>query len=983
MRILGRNLTVLIICLWLILIFKSQPTSALPIGFGYNQGDLEFIEVRSKNFRVYQDKRAPEDAKLALKSLEAAKPHLERWFQTRRNTPLVVNMSAVSDHASFANFVTDSIELQTLGQGGRDLAWHEYTHSTMYRHLDNWFGPAGAIIHLPWMEAWFLEGLAEAISVSIGSDEQAGIERFQALTNNWPTWDRIHSLYTSGPFNYRGYATSGAFVSWMLRYQGADKLPRMLRNFQDSSMPWFWPWALTPFNGFWPMDHALRDMTNKSGKELYEQYKIDATAHWKSVITTPILSLNAPTEQALESPWLWHGINGKPRRTSTPEDAASFQGSQSGNIRTWISAYFPRANQRRYKIAFSNAPAKTPNFLHRSGATWIDGPWISAKKIHWLETSPQTMRLCEAPQAQFKSSAVTCRLDTVIPQRLRYLGSTKDPSGAFTQELVFVRDHETIKGDQHDLIYVKAHDGSKIVVKTPTGGRPISFASSEKNRWYLVADDAWRHLLRTSPEGQCEGMITLSDFPVRIIDSTTERPYVILYTVDGYQMQSLDPGKFPLQPCRPLTTRTSPLLAAIRSEHSLSLQQAMDRSNTWTSTKTILANSKVNDQKTQSVPNAADKTVETNNEISFVDDTKIKTTDATSESMVRPAKWRGRPVFVFPWIGADDAMGSQVGLISVPLMDEMQNETIRATVLVGIASRFPYQDLTITSNRFLPTWSLSGFRAQTYNGRYKDRTTGLLSSKYLEESGVHGDGSISNYWKYLSIDMNWGVKTSHLKPYIGPAKRVGHLNEVYAGLSTSASNGGRLFVSTSLRARAAPQGMNSVFNYDVLGASLTTGAKINDGKIELGLDGSRTRGPKRRDLQEMYQPLKTLIPGSGGGYNQTSYALSQDYGLFTPVFGENQARARLLATHPILKDIDKFTGLVYLSHMDFSGFFNYGTAWRSASTPKKSQLIAAQGYNLDLFMDNKGVNFNLGLGTGQVLGKTWQGYWTFGFDAFF
>jgi hypothetical protein len=34
-------------------------------------------------------------------------------------------------------------------------------------------------------------------------------------------------------------------------------------------------------------------------------------------------------------------------------------------------------------------------------------------------------------------------------------------------------------------------------------------------------------------------------------------------------------------------------------------------------------------------------------------------------------------------------------------------------------------------------------------------------------------------------------------------------------------------------------------------------------------------------------------------------------------------------------------------------------------------------------MDNKGVNFNLGGGTGQVLGRPWQAYWTFGFDALF
>jgi hypothetical protein len=66
-----------------------------------------------------------------------------------------------------------------------------------------------------------------------------------------------------------------------------------------------------------------------------------------------------------------------------------------------------------------------------------------------------------------------------------------------------------------------------------------------------------------------------------------------------------------------------------------------------------------------------------------------------------------------------------------------------------------------------------------------------------------------------------------------------------------------------------------------------------------------------------------------------------------------------------------------------SGFFNYGTAWRGRELPKSESFLAAQGYSLDLFMDNKGVNFNLGGGAGQVLGRPWQAYWTFGFDALF
>src|SRR5690606_7589802 len=110
-----------------------------------------------------------------------------------------------------------------------------------------------ALIHLPWMPAWYLEGLAEALSASVGSDAIAGIERYQALADDWPTYARLHSLYSKVGFAERGYATSGALTSYLFRKGEPNKLPEMLDQFYRYSMPWWWPWAAVPFNGFLPM----------------------------------------------------------------------------------------------------------------------------------------------------------------------------------------------------------------------------------------------------------------------------------------------------------------------------------------------------------------------------------------------------------------------------------------------------------------------------------------------------------------------------------------------------------------------------------------------------------------------------------------------------------------------------------------------------------------------------------------------------------
>lgn len=948
---------------------SASIAEALPIGFGYNQGDLEFMEMRSPHFIVYFDKRAPEDAKIAIKSLEAAKPHVEKWFGVERSTPLIVNMSANSDNASFANFITDSIELQTMGQGGRDLAWHEYVHSTMYRHLDNFLGPAGAILHLPWMEAWFLEGLAESLSVAIGSDEQAGVERYHALSGKWPSWDRIHSLYTSGPFNYRGYATSGAFVAWILRTYGAEKLPEFLQVFRSKSMPWYWPWALTPLNGFLPMDSALRSLTEKSGLELYEQYKTEATSHWKNAIKSPVLLRSGKTLGSAPSPWSWQFNNGKLSKTRLPKDAASHHVADAGDARAWISTYYPEANKPRVRLNYAIAQQDLTSI--DTDATWVEGPWLSRDRVWWIETLVEQSRLCHTTRRNFKSSDIHCITNVNIPERIRVLGVQSVSKSKLTKTLWLSRDREQLTGDTHEILQIDLDSSDVKTLRSPVGGRPISLAAAGQTLWMLVANRSWRQLVKLDPQFNCSEVLELSDFPVRAVESSSKLPHLVLFSANGYVAVSPQDEKFVTSNCKEFSERSSPLLVAMRSKDILSLKDAVNRSSIWAKDDLLQPSSPTTPQPTP------DKQLPPTGEA------EAKFNDRSSPD-IQPATWRGRPVFAFPWLGAEDPLGAQLGVISVPLMDHMQNETVRATVLMGLASRFPYQDVTLLTNRFKPTWSVSGFRAQTYNGRYRNKSTNAILSGYLEEIGFRVEGSYAQRWRHLSLTYDWGFKGSNLKPYIGPTRRRGHLNEPYASISATVSGNSRVYSSLSLRARGAPAALNRVYQYDVVGASITSGMSLGRGKAEAGLDGSRTRGPRRRDLQELYQPLKTLIPGSGAGLNQNSFALTTDQGLFSPVFGENQARARLLLTHPIMENFDKFLGgLIYIDRLVGSGFFNYGTAWRGQKMPSGSDLTAAHGYSVDLFMDNKGVNFNLGAGAGQVLSRPWQAYWTFGFDALF
>lgn len=137
-------------------------------------------------------------------------------------------------------------------------------------------------------------------------------------------------------------------------------------------------------------------------------------------------------------------------------------------------------------------------------------------------------------------------------------------------------------------------------------------------------------------------------------------------------------------------------------------------------------------------------------------------------------------------------------------------------------------------------------------------------------------------------------------------------------------------------------------------------------------------------LRELYSPLKTFIPGSGGGLNQNNFSITPTYGLLSSVQGDTQGRAKLNWTLPVIESIEKHLFIFYFNRLDFSAFYNYGGAWsQSMLPPSTNRLIAAHGYNLDLQFENKGVKFTAGLGTGQIFGRPLEFFAKFSFDNYF
>lgn len=974
-------------------VLASGRALALPIGFGVNQGDLEYDEIKSDHFIVYHDRRVPGEGALVLNSLEAARPHLERWFGVERKTPLPVVMSAVTDNASFADFITDALELQTMGQGGRDLAWHEYTHSTMYRDLDNWFGPAGNILHLPWMPAWFLEGLADTMSVSVGSDWMAGIERYQALTGDWPTYDRLHSLYTKAGFALRGYATSAAIVRYLLKKGDPAKLPQLLDDFYHYSMPWWWPYTIVPYAESLPMDRALRNFCGMNGEELYEAYKKDAAAYWKNAAKAPFLaeatkaarkefnSVNGLRSDGREIQHLTM-IDDVPWEVSVEFDAGTgwatgwkkkvkLLDEKSGYAR--LSGKSLKAAVRYEKdgpedVSYVTSKAqgdKKATTLKREGTIFSlhEGP----TQLVWLEQENAHTRLCTKPK---KGGKVSCSVKVAFPESLRALGEKERAAGSgVTDELWLVFSQEKLRGTRYEVAVYDVRAGTLRRNVMVSQARPVSVAFAGKDTWVLLAERNERTLRRIDAAGQCVGMIALKDHALDLLGLDDGSLVVGLYAGDKAYVKKLTQAERAEVPCSKPDGQASPILYAVRKGGDVDLKAAIAGAELWTAEPPAPT---PEEERAFAAQPSGDKDMQP---------------DTGSQTESKPARWRGRSLFLFPWIGADDALGSQIGVVSVPLMDNMQNETVRATFLYGIESNFPYSEVAVTSTRFRPTLTLAGYRQQTYNGRFQKLATGEVFNSYLDEEGARFESSTDFRALGGALSFGAGMKYAHLRPYIGPSfNGRGWLAEPAASVGMGHAVGNWTF-SNSLSGRVAPEQLNDDFDYNQVGAATSVGYALPfwQSKTTAGLEGSRTRGKKKRDFNEMYRPLKTFVPGSGGGYNQNSFPLAgEGSGLFSPVFGDTQARAKVNWTVPVVREVDKLFWIIYAERLDFTAFYNYGAAW-SGPEPRVGwdKLLRAHGYSLDLQMENKGVRFNAGLGTGQVVGKSFEVFVTTGFDALF
>ncbi|MBC62144.1 MAG: hypothetical protein CMP11_06765 [Zetaproteobacteria bacterium] len=1015
------------IILVLICLLRSFYLFGLPISFGINQGDLEYYELSSKNFRVYHDKRTPNEAKLLVETLESIKPIAESWFEIKQGGRLPIISSAVTDGPSFANFLLDTIELQTMGQGDRDLFLHEYTHTMMYRHFHNLLGPAGALIHLPWIPAWLVEGLAECLSISVGSDAQASIERFYALKGNWPSYDRLASLYgrSDDNFSHRGYALSGSFVTWLFRLNPDFSLAQLLNDIYQYSMPWYYPLSFNPFISYYPTEKALMNQFNKSAQELYEQYKNEATAYWKSQSNGIFWSnekdkkinlsgFNGLVSRGSESYiFLDKGSHRVASRLLFSRDSGWLNDLESQRFEVPERIYWHRLAFDGNDIIAAKVEQDEESLLYyhklvllkkiKGGKYTTDNNFFrfngfvlkmfsDETKIFWLEQEQEITKFCQLDKNLLRNnitineSHIECFFDEKTPNSLKYLGhvgNSRSSKKSFRENLNkiwFAKKEQTSHNDRYKIFSWQTKENQTFSLNYQLGGSPIKILEKKENLWLLVGSQERRNLVKLDKNGNCLGLWNSDDFITDIYSSGSDKLIFVLFNGKNKIIKRVSEDRLNLKPCQNLSQHTTPYMVALNNKNDLTLSDALLKSSYWKTSNKDLAINVSSLNKSQ----AKERSVKKESKRHFIKDSKHKNFFITQSSS--KSKWRGRPALIFPWVGGDDIFGMQYGALTLPLIDEMQNEELRLTMLYGVESKYPSFSLSLISRRYTPTYSLVFSKRQKWNGVYYDKDEKTLSSSYLDEINLDIAMSIRRVYRYLQIFFRPGLSVSETKPFYGSDKVLFGFSIQPFFLSSFKYRYGKWLFSLNLNYQGAPALLNEKFHYNSLGGRLSVGRSFSflRSNVSLGIKASRTRGKtgKSPNLKEFYIPLRTFIPGSGGGINQTSYSLTQGGSLFLVRYGDTQFKSFINLNFPVLDNINRLFWILYMKDLEFSAFVNYGSIWNQNSS-KSLKFLLAHGYNLDLSLENKGVNFNLGFGSGQLVSDVWQFYIKFGFDALF
>ncbi|NBO38295.1 hypothetical protein EBU99_06905 [bacterium] len=368
----------------------QQGAHAVPLSFlkqpSGTQADVTWGRLENSRFVVYYDSTQKTLAQHALSAVEDAYPDYSLLLGTRlQNQPnppeldpqnviasrfekIPVIVSARSDGASFANFIPQTLEIQSTYRPPRALFQHELAHRMMYEHLDLSVGPAGRTFMMAMLPTWWTEGLPEYLTESLGRLETNGYLRAMVLNNTFLSWDRLHALYkASGETSILGYATAGKFFKYFLERTPEKNLRTLHQQLKYSQL-------IPPFfSGAYLLLHKL---TGQWPGELYESFKKDITAEVRAdlegmPLLRNILGAQKVFDQFAADSYLLHG-----KTLVTPDFATE---SRAGGLKVFK---FKTADQKEFESgALRPLKVKAQDRIYSHHKEWSDGGFWTTSRV--------------------------------------------------------------------------------------------------------------------------------------------------------------------------------------------------------------------------------------------------------------------------------------------------------------------------------------------------------------------------------------------------------------------------------------------------------------------------------------------------------------------------------------------------------------------------------------------------------------------------
>jgi hypothetical protein len=943
----------------IILIFESKSYS-VPISFlksdTGNMRNIEWERLESSEFDIYYPKDAFQMGKYSLHSAQNAYPYISLLLGIRvKNDPSPILVSQQSrtiiskfdripyilgnmtEGAGFANPVSLNIEAQMMHSRTASFFQHELVHRLMYEHNDFSVGPAGRVFSLAMFPTWWIEGLAEYLTESIGKNQTDNITRYMAINDYWPSWDRMHALYNAdGDTNLRGYVTSGRFLGWIFSKNKEKDLYKIHEQISKQTI-------LPPFYN--ASDVWLNENLGSDGEHLYTEFQKEQKSYWENY-------LNHMPSLFDEKSW-----DGEAQIYYYPtlifNNKAIFSKMLSNLSPYNSSLYLKDFNSNKE----TRIPLSNPGSQLFATNSFQDGIILTAN----LKRFANATKGHELIALSFKGSLSEISNDNILNQKIIQFA---------TPSLSLVIDQIQSSGDGKFFVSASSSGDSKIYLINVLKGsvtllKEYPFPASIK----LIQNFSQQNELKcanlifdndlenTSIEKICEDGFKIQVLPSKVLnikdayilhDGTLRilTPWgKIMSLVDYTPQKEIKPiAAFPdwIEGITPWEKDSNKYLGTWVYKKGkyfykkIDLDAAREAFKKWRSgqneNSTFLKFPKfkndlppfveIYNQQKQSLlgndiqefeKNLPKETVAENTQVNQ-GETSNDNKEKPSEVTQMPATYRNNFLFAYPYAVPDFLGGPSIGLFAIPFTDEMERYQIQVFGGYNFFLNAPSGAVTYVNNRFLDSFTTSLYATPFFNGYYdlvqttSSGTNTYRYYNYLQQIGLNIAGS----WKFRPYSSSFQSMFSlyKLAPYqslITAPQSVGAQNALMASATglfsfntfntgfylahketpngewmnwkTDMTLGGGKYDSLGNSTDSLGQNSGNIDYYNVNSSILSTFSLYKQNFSVLG-KVSTTQGADTLNMKETYSPYQSYILGSTTSLNYVSYPLLGSGSLF-------------------------------------------------------------------------------------------------------